>query len=112
MLPVFLAVFFGIIEGGRFVVSKLMLNYAVAVGARAAAVENTSSTTDVQTAVSRAAPMLTLGTVTVTVSGGKAFAARAPGDLVTVRASYNFRKYLWSPFPSRTFNASSEVTVQ
>ena len=49
MVPLFFAVVFGTLEGGRFVVSRMMLAYAVSVGARAAAVAL------IWTAVARAA---------------------------------------------------------
>ncbi len=73
VFPVFFTLIACALEGGRFVVSRMMLTYAVSVGARAATLKN-ASTTSVQNAVVNAAPMLHLTTTQVEITSGGATA--------------------------------------
>jgi Flp pilus assembly protein TadG len=111
---------FAALDGGRLVITRCMLNYAVIVGSRMASMPQTPAAANVQTAVVAAAPFLglTAGAVTVTItnSGGvtKAFVSRAAGDTATVSATYSFRAFvtLMSKFASRSFSSTSAITVE
>ena len=123
MVPLFFAVMLGTLEGGRFVVSRMMLSYAVSVGARAATLSG-ASTTGVQTAVVNAAPMLHLSSSQVEVtSGGAAVTLPATvGTSVTVSIGvantankYTFRSAIpnmFSPFSTRTWSAQASMVVR
>lgn len=119
VFPLLALIMFGGIEGGRFVVSRVMLSYAVVVGARAATLSG-ASTGSVQTAVTGAAPMLNLATsqVEVTVSGGGGLPATV-GNTVTVSVGvvnpankYNFRSLLPTAFAARSWSAQSTMVVR
>jgi Flp pilus assembly protein TadG len=114
ILPLVVAVMFGTIEAGRMAVSRAMLSYASIQGSRVAGAMGTPTVADVQAAVQSAAPMLGLpsGSITVTVSGGKAFAARALGDTVTVALNYQFQPVIPVPgFSGATWNDANTVFV-
>ena len=123
MVPLFFTVVFGALEGGRFVVSRMMLAYAVSVGARAATLSS-ASTASVQTAVVNAAPMLhlTSSQVEVTSGGLPATLPAVVGTTVTVSVGvtnsanrYTFRSAIpstFSPFSTRTWSAQSSMVVR
>jgi Flp pilus assembly protein TadG len=120
VIPILMALLFAAIDGGRFVVTRCMLNYAVIVGSRMASMPQTPAQLNVQNAVVAAAPFLGLTTAAVTVtikdSGGttKGFITRAAGDTATVSATYNYHAFvtLMSKFASRTFTSTSAITVE
>ena len=119
MIPLLLILLFGALDGGRFVVTRCMLNYAVIVGSRMASVPQTPALLNVQNAVISAAPLLglTSAAVTVTITNGavtKGFPARTAGDTATVSATYNYRAFLtfFSRFGSQTFTSTSAITVE
>ncbi|HZL21065.1 MAG TPA: TadE/TadG family type IV pilus assembly protein [Polyangia bacterium] len=119
VIPLLLILLFGAIDGGRFVVTRCMLNYAVIVGSRMASMPQTPALLNVQNAVVAAAPFLglTTGSVTVTITNGastKGFTTRAAGDTATVSATYNYSAFLtfFSKFASRTFTSTSAITVE
>jgi Flp pilus assembly protein TadG len=119
VIPILLALLFGAIDGGRLVITRCMLNYAVIVGSRMASMPQTPAATNVQNAVVAAAPFLSLTTaaVTVTITNGvtaKTFASRTVGDTATVSATYSYHAFLtfMSRFGSRSFSSTSAVTVE
>jgi Flp pilus assembly protein TadG len=111
-LPLLITIVFGMLEGGRFVVSRTMLSYAVINGARIAAIQSTPDVAAVQTAVRNSARLLNVTGINVTVSGGKTFANRTTGDTITVTGSYAFQKFMMSPFGNRTFTARSAIVIR
>ena len=123
MVPLFFAVVFGALEGGRFVVSRMMLSYAVSVGARAATLSG-ASTLAVQNTVVSAAPMLhlTASQVQVTSGGVTATLPAAVGTTVTVSVGvvnpatgYTFQSAVpskLSPFSTRTWSAQASMVVR
>jgi Flp pilus assembly protein TadG len=123
VVPLFFTVVFGTLEGGRFVVSRMMLSYAVSVGARAATLIG-ASPTSVQTAVVNAAPMLHLSAtqVEVTSAGLPITLPAVVGTTVTVSVGvqnaankYTFRSAIpshWSPFSTRNWSAQASMVVR
>src|SRR4029077_5607759 len=100
------------IEAGRMAVSRAMLSYATIEGSRVAGAMETLTVSDGQAEVQSAAPMLAPFTITVTVSGVKAFNARAVGDTVTVAVSYQFQPVIKVPgFSGATWNDTNTVYV-
>jgi Flp pilus assembly protein TadG len=119
VIPILLTLLFAAIDGGRLVVTRCMLNYAVIVGSRMASMPQTPAAANVQSAVVAAAPFLGLTTaaVTVTITSGattKSFTSRAAGDTATVSATYNYTAFLtfMSKFASRAFSSTSAVIVE
>jgi Flp pilus assembly protein TadG len=114
VVPLFFTVMLGTLEGGRFVVSRMMLAYAVSVGARAATLGG-ATTASVQTAVVNAAPMLHLSTSQVAVTSATGIPATV-GTTVTVSVgAYTFRSAIpsrWSPFSTRTWAAQAAMVVR
>jgi Flp pilus assembly protein TadG len=111
ILPLIL-VTVGTIDASRMVVSRLMLSYAVICGARAGLVNSTPDTAHVQTAVAAAAPMLSLGPISVSTSAAS-WTGRLSGDTVTVQATYTFTPCLgpMMGFMNKTFTAKSVETI-
>jgi Flp pilus assembly protein TadG len=128
VVPLFFTVVFGALEGGRFVVARMMLSYAVSVGVRAATLSNATLDTTkagcVQNVVVNAAPMLHLSTsqVEVTSGGLPATLPAAVGSTVTVSIGvtnsankYTFQSAIpshWSPFSTRTWSAQASMVVR
>jgi Flp pilus assembly protein TadG len=130
VFPLFFALVAGAIEGGRFVVSRMMLSYAVSVGARAATLANATggNTGTVAAAVVAAAPMLHLDPNFVeisTLSGGSLVALTLPAAVntpVTVSVGvtnsahkYQFTSFFpskFSPFSTRSWSAQATMTVR
>lgn len=118
MFPLFFTLVAGALEGGRFVVSRMMLSYAVSVGVRAATLGNASNAT-VQTAVVNAAPMLHLTTSQVEIS---TTLPAAVGTAVTVSVGvtnssnkYQFKSIIpsrFSPFSTRNWSAQATMTAR
>jgi Flp pilus assembly protein TadG len=123
VFPVFFALVACALEGGRFVVSRMMLAYAVTVGARAATLNNATTST-VRTAVVNAAPMLhlTASQVEITSGGAAATLPLAVGTAVTVSVGvtnssnkYQFKSLIpvkFSPFATRTWSAQATMTTR
>ncbi|HVV49187.1 MAG TPA: TadE/TadG family type IV pilus assembly protein [Polyangia bacterium] len=119
VFPLFFFLVAGAIEGGRFVVAKMMLSYAVSVGARAATL-STASTSSVQTAVTHAAPMLGLTSTqveitpsTLPVSVGTAVTVSI--GVVSAANKYQFKSILpsyLSPFSSRSWSAQATMVAR
>lgn len=119
VFPVFFTLIACALEGGRFVVSRMMLAYAVSVGARAATLKNATTTT-VQTAVVNAAPMLHLATTQVEITPSAL--PLAIGTAVTVSVGvtntahqYQFKSIIpakFSPFSTRNWSAQATMTTR
>ena len=117
VFPVFFTLIACALEGGRFVVSRMMLAYAVTVGARAATLSNASATS-VKDAVVNAAPMLHLATTQVDINPGTL--PLAVGTAVTVSVgvttpAYQFTSLIpsrFSPFSTRTWSAQATMTTR
>jgi Flp pilus assembly protein TadG len=117
VLPILMVVTFGAIDAGRLVVAKVELSYACIMGARLAAVSNTTAFTTVQTAVVAAAPLLNLATTAVhyQIGSGTAdsgFSSRATGSTIRVYSTYNYQPMLIKALSSRTVSASAQTVIQ
>ena len=119
VFPVFFVLIACALEGGRFVISRMMLAYAVTVGARAATLSR-ASTTSVQTAVVNAAPMLHLTASQVEITPNTL--PLAVGTAVTVSVGvtnaankYQFKSLIparFSPFSTRNWSAKATMTTR
>jgi Flp pilus assembly protein TadG len=119
VFPVFFTLIACALEGGRFVVSRMMLAYAVTVGARAATLKSASATT-VQNAVVNAAPMLHLTASQVEITPSTL--PLAVGAVVTVSVGvtnsanqYQFKSIIpakFSPFSTRNWSAQATMTTR
>jgi len=119
VLPVFFTLIACALEGGRFVVARMMLAYAVSVGARAATLNN-ASTASVQNAVVNAAPMLHLTTNQVTITPSSLPLAVGTSVTVDVGVTNSANKYQFksliparfSPFSTRNWSAQATMTAR
>ena len=119
VFPLFFAVIACALEGGRFVVSRMMLAYAVTVGARAATLKN-ATTSSVTAAVVNAAPMLHLTATQVEITPGTL--PLAVGTTVTVSVGVTDTAHLYqfksiipakiSPFSTRNWSAKATMTTR
>ena len=120
VFPLFFTLIACALEGGRFVVSRMMLAYAVTVGARAATLSN-ASTTSVRNAVVNAAPMLHLTASQVEITSATGIPASV-GTAVTVSVGvissanqYQFKSLIparFSPFSTRNWSAKATMTAR
>ncbi len=120
VFPLFFTLVVCAIEGGRFVVTRMMLSYAVSVGARAATL-STASTASVQNAVVNAVPMLNLTTGQVEITSLSGIPATV-GTTVTVsigvtNAANQYAYTSWipsrfSPFTTRNWSAQASMIVR
>ena len=111
MLPLFLALVFGMIDGGRLMMTGWLVTYAIERGGRVASLRATSTVAQVQTAVAQSAALIGLTGSNVNVevngvSGSSAFTARKPGDCVHVYTTFTFKRVLSFVFPTATINVS------
>lgn len=119
VFPLFFTLIACALEGGRFVVSRMMLAYAVTVGARAATLKSASATS-VQTAVVNAAPMLHLTASQVEITPSTL--PLPVGTVVTVSVGvtnsanqYQFKSVIpakISPFSTRNWSAQATMTTR
>lgn len=108
VLPLFLAVVFGVIDGARLMMTRWMVSYAVDRGGRVATLRS-STAQNVKDAVAQSASLIGLSSsnVNVEVNGGAtAFTSRASGDKVHVWTTYTFSRKLSFVFPSSTINVA------
>jgi Flp pilus assembly protein TadG len=117
VLPIIVLVIVGTIDASRMVTSRMMLAYAVTVGARTATAK-ANATSDVQNAVIAAAPILNLNTTTNILTtdvttNATSWTARTSGNTVTVTARYTFTPSnpLFTKIGSRTFTLTSTMTI-
>lgn len=110
VVPVLIAIMFGIIDMGRFVATRTMLSQSAAIGARAACL-GSATTTTVNDAVRDSAPGVAI-TVDWTNSSCLPTACtnmpRAVGDTVNLRVQYNFVPGFYSSL-RRTITNDSRV---
>ncbi len=117
ILPLFLALVFGIIDGGRLMMARWMVSYAIERGGRVASMRGTATVAQVQTAVVQSAPFITIvaGNVNVAVNnvtGSTAFTARQPGDEIHVWTTYTYSRILRFVFPSATINMTATTLTK
>ena len=108
VLPLFLALVFGMIDGGRLMMARWMVSYAVARGGRVASLR-TSTAQNVKDAVAASATLIGLSAANVNVevnAGATAFTSRQKGDLVHVWTTYTFTPRLSFVFTSSTINVA------
>lgn len=106
VLPLFLALVFGIIDGGRLMMTRWLVSYAVARGGRVASLRS-STLQNVKDAVAQSASLIGLSASNVNVevnSGATAFTSRASGDVVHVYTTYTFTPKLAFVFTSSSIN--------
>jgi Flp pilus assembly protein TadG len=119
VFPVFFTLVACALEGGRFVVARMMLAYAVTVGARAATLKNATTST-VQTAVVNAAPMLHLTSSQVEITPSTLPLAVGTSVTVSVGVTNSSNKYQFksivparfSPFSTRNWSAKATMTTR
>lgn len=108
VLPLFLALVFGMIDGGRLMMSRWMVSYAVARGGRVASLR-TSTLQNVKDAVAQSASLIGLSASNVNVevnAGATTFTARQSGDVVHVYTTYTFTPKLAFVFKTSTINVA------
>ena len=108
VLPLFLALLFGMIDGGRLMMARWMVSYAVARGGRVASLR-TSTAQNVKDAVAASATLIGLSAANVNVevnAGATAFTSRQTGDVVHVWTNYTFTPKLSFVFTSSTINVA------
>ena len=118
MFPVLAGLFFGMIDGGRFISTRTMVSVAAAAGARAASLDAATQAT-VLTAAQNAATMLgaglTVDNVQCTTSSSAAcignWTNKTAGDTVVVTARYTFTASFFPAF-TRTMSNTSRVIVE
>lgn len=115
VLPLFLAVVFGIIDGSRLMLARWMVSYAVQRGGRVASMRSTASVAAVQTAVAQASSLIGLVSTNVNVqvnNGATVFTARQQGDDIHVWTTFVFKRSLAFVFPSATINVNATTLTQ
>jgi len=108
VMLLFLAMIFGIIDGGRLMMSRWVVSYAVARGGRVASLR-TSTLQNVKDAVAQSASLIGLSASNVNVevnSGSTAFTARQSGDVVHVYTTYTFTPKLAFVFKTSTISVA------
>ena len=106
VLPLFLALVFGIIDGGRLMMARWLVSYAVSRGGRVGSLR-TSTLQNVKDAVAQSASLIGLSANNVNVevnSGATAFTSRQKGDIVHVYTTYTFTPKLAFVFTSSTIS--------
>jgi Flp pilus assembly protein TadG len=119
VFPLFFLLVAGAIEGGRFVASKMMLSYAVSVGARAATL-STATTNSVQNAVVNSAPMLHLSLSQVEITPAILPVAVNTDVTISIGVANASNKYQFtslfprylSPFSSRGWSAQATMKAR
>ncbi len=90
VLPLFMLVVMGVLEGGLVVYRMTTMSHAVNEGARKAALTSTPDMATVQNAVRAAAEFVPAANVTVEVNGVSGnYAGRKFGDRIRVTATYD-----------------------
>ena len=114
MLPLFLALVFGMIDGSRLMMARWVVSYAIERGGRVASLRATATTTDVKNAVAASGTLIGLpaANVNVEVNGGATvFTSRKHGDTVHVWMTYVFARSVSFIFPSATINMTATTTT-
>jgi Flp pilus assembly protein TadG len=116
--PLLFLVLFGTLEFSRMIVSRQMLAYSVIEGARTASILGYTLDTDVTAQVTAAAPLLTLGTITITNlrtanTGLTAMNDRLSGDTMQVTTTYQFVPVITiGGLGTKTWTETQEAVVQ
>ena len=120
VLPLFLALVFGMIDGGRLMMARWLVTYAIDKGGRVATLRSTTTVAQVQNAVAQTASMIGLVASTVNVKVNtvdcsvtpSAFTNRVAGDAIQVFTTYTFKRALPFVFKTATINlAGSTLTT-
>jgi Flp pilus assembly protein TadG len=118
VIPVFLAVVLGIVEGSYYAVATVAVNHATHEGARYGVLETTTNVSDIQTRVRAAAdPVATLGTtdITLRLNGSTCneacYDAREAGDRLTVVTNFDHRPISSYIFPGLVFPADAQAEL-
>ena len=120
VLPLFLALVFGMLDGGRLMMARWIVTYSIDRGGRVASLRGTTTLLAVQTAVSQSASLIGLASnsVAVDVPGRCApcitdatFNQRAAGDAVRVylNPTYTFKRALPFVFKTATISLSGST---
>jgi Flp pilus assembly protein TadG len=112
VLPILMALLFGMIDLGRFIATRVMLSQAASAGARAACLGSTTTQTQIDTAVSSAATMLSGINVTNYTCVGSATQCTFPlgaGAIVSFRVNYSFTTGYFSAFRRNLWNTGRVV---
>lgn len=105
VLPVLVALAFGIIDFSRIFNAELQISQAAREGARLAALANGGTDytkTDVRNRALAAAPAPGFGTTPPTIPDTDIALCPAPGDTSSVKVSYSFSGIFWSKDISQT----------
>ena len=119
VFPILVMVLFGMIDGGRFVSARVALSQAAGVAARTACLSSTTGQSDVDTAVTASALMLT--GVKVDWAGSGFDCTPAPCNSTTwpqpanttvfLTTQYNFQAGFFKAF-SRTMSQTSRMVCE
>lgn len=118
ILPAFLALVFGVLDGGNLVYTALTLDHGVQEGTRVATLPSTTTASAVKNAVRANANGLSIPDANITISvnsGAKTYPTRATGDRVAITATYVYNSIVASAFGmhlSLTLTARSEVGAE
>jgi Flp pilus assembly protein TadG len=117
VLPLFVALVFGIIDGSRLMMARWLVSYANDRGGRVASLRSTTTVLQVQNAVVQSAALIGVTTANVNVevnSGATAFTARQPGDNIHVWTTFTYRRNLSFVFTPTTIavNASTLTSAE
>lgn len=116
VFPVLCALLFGIIDGGRFIGSRVMLGQATAEATRTACLSSTTSGTAVDASLSGNAAAMPGVNIdwTNTSCNGAACAAwpRAANDVVFVTAQYNFQAVFFRSWFSKNITQKSRMVCE
>lgn len=106
MLPILVAILFGIIDAGRFIATRTMLAQAAAAASRVACLGATTGSGDLLQAANDAAPALAgMMTVNPTCAAPCAYPVPA-GSAIRVEVQYNFVAAFYRSFSKLMSNYS------
>jgi len=109
VFPVLVAIMFGLIDAGRFIATRVMLSQAAATGARTACLGSATGPTDVDTAVTDSATMLSGINVFALGCTGTCGWPKTANDVVTVTVQYNFVSAFFKVFQKNMRNTSRMI---
>ena len=108
VVPILIAILFGVIDAGRFIATRTMLSQAAAAAARAACLSSTTGSSDLTQAANDAAPALTGLSASAACAGACAYPV-AIGATVEVSVTYTFVASFFRSF-QRSMTNSSLIT--
>ena len=118
VIPIFLSVVLGLVEGSYYAAATVAVNHATHEGARYGVLATTSSLTDIQSRVQGSAdPLAALGTsdITVRLNGATCneacYDARVAGDRLTVITDFDHVPITGYIFPGLVFPADAQAEL-